>query len=234
MTATRWETILEAEGRAMRAYVSLPPSGRGPALVLGAEIFGINLHIREVADQWAAEGFVVVAPDLFWRLEPGVELGYDGEDLEHARTLYRALDLDQAVRDAAATLDHAGRMPECAGPVGFLGFCFGGKLSFRVAAAADPAFSIGYYGVGLETMLDEVGDVRCPYMMNYGGADKSTPPEAVEAVRRAMQGRDDAVINVWEGAGHGFNNWRKANAFHGPASQRAFARSLAFAKAALA
>ncbi|MGJ3263287.1 MAG: dienelactone hydrolase family protein [Salinarimonas sp.] len=233
MTSSRYDTILEADGRAMRAYVSLPPGGRGPALVLGAEIFGINLHIREVADQWAAEGFVVVAPDLFWRLEPGVELGYDGEDLERARTLYKALDLEQAVRDVASTLDYAGTLPECTGKVGYVGFCFGGKLSFLVAAAAEPAFSVGYYGVGLETMLDKIGDVHCPYMMHYGGADKSTPPEAVEAVRSALAGRSDAVVHVYEGAGHGFNNWRKAPAFHGAASQRAFARSLSFAKAAL-
>lgn len=225
--------IEAADGGTFKAYLATPESGAGPAIVLCQEIFGVNLHIREVADQWAAEGFTVLAPDLFWRLEPGLDIGYEGADLEHARALYKRLDLDLAVSDTLATMARAKTLPGHTGKVGLVGFCFGGKLIYLVAAAGKPDCAIGYYGVGIEKMLDKLDDIGCPLMLHFGGADGSTPPEAVDAIARALGARDDASVFVYPGAAHGFNNWRKKT-FDGPGSQRAFAHSLTLARRALA
>jgi carboxymethylenebutenolidase len=195
------------------------PIGR---IVLLQEIFGTNQHIRELADQWADEGFHVIVPDLFWRIEPGVQLGYDGEDLERARAIYAKLDWNLAADDVMTCADHV----RAAGgaPVFLLGFCFGGKLATICATRAGLDAAVGYYGVGIEK-LSIAGDVACPIMLHFGADDKGTPPEAIAELRRQLP--EGAKVFSYEGAGHGFNNWRKS-AYDAPSAQRAFARSLTF------
>jgi carboxymethylenebutenolidase len=146
------------------AYVALPPGGHGPAVVIGQEIFGVNANIRAVADRYAEEGYVAIAPDLFWRLEAGVELGYAGVDREKAFALFGRFDVDKGIADIVATLDAARRMPEvdAAAGAGFVGFCLGGRLAYLTAARSDIACAVGYYGVGIEHLLDEAASIRWP------------------------------------------------------------------------
>ncbi|WP_112320995.1 dienelactone hydrolase family protein [Oceanibium sediminis] len=217
--------IPAADG-ALPALRGRPPGGStGRAIVLLQEIFGLNLHIREVVAQWALLGFDVIAPDLFWRIEPGLELGYDGADLARARDVYAKLDWAAAEDDVQRTAEWL--RADGARTVAVLGYCFGGKLAVRVAARGIVDRAVGYYGVGIEK-LGIAGQVTCPTLLHFGAEDPGTPPEAIATLRRQMP--EGTTIHVYENAGHGFNNWYKPS-HNAPAGQLAFARSAAFLSA---
>ena len=229
---TRW-TSLPAEDGSLDAFVALPPAGRGPGLLLLQEIFGVNAHIRAVAEQYAQSGFVVIAPDLFRRQATQVELGYVGEDRERALTLMRGLSREQAVADMAVALAALRAMPECTGRIGALGYCMGGRLAFAAAALCGVDAAVCYYGGGIAAQPDLValaGRITVPVQFHHAGHDPSIPPEAVAAVRAAMT-RAPAVAQAefhdYPQAQHGFNCW--ARAAHDPASAvLAQGRSLVF------
>lgn len=208
---------------AFSCYHIAPDGGelRG-GLVLLQEIFGTNLHIRQLADQWATAGFEVLVPDLFWRSDPGVELGYEGADLDRAREMYSELDWDKAVDDVKICAERL--RGKYLGRVMVVGYCFGGKLATICATQGWVDRAIGYYGVGIEK-LGIAHDVKCPIMLHFGERDAGTPPAAI--AKLVSQLPDTAQVFSYEGAGHGFNNWNKS-AHDAPAAQRAFARSLAF------
>src|SRR5215210_7084515 len=154
-------TITSSDGGEFAAYLAQPAGGPGPGLVLLQEIFGVNQVMRDIADWYAARGFVVVCPDLFWRQAPGVELTDQTDaDWQRAFALYQGLDEAQAVADAAAALTALRVHPACNGKVGAVGFCLGGKLAYLLAVRADPDCAVGYYGVGLENALAEAKSLR--------------------------------------------------------------------------
>ena len=230
-------TITAKDGGQFNAHVSLPAAGHGPAIILCQEIFGVNHHIREVADFWAEEGYTVIAPDLFWRLEPGIELGYGEDDFQKAYGYYQRFDVDQAIDDIAATVAHARTMDEVGGlngakQVGVLGFCLGGKLAFLAAARAGVDAAVGYYGVGLETLTGEADAITCPITLHFGEKDKFSPPAVIEAVTRALAGKPKAKIFVYPGADHAFNNHERPE-FDKAASLVAHSRSLECFKAVM-
>src|SRR6185295_9473367 len=127
-------------------YLALPASGKGPGVLLLQEIFGVNREIRETADLYAEEGYVVLAPDVFWRLEPGLQLGYSPEEIQKGRDLKGRTDLDVASRDMSAAVAALRAMPEVAGKVGAIGFCFGGLLAYLAAARCGVDAAVSYYG----------------------------------------------------------------------------------------
>ncbi|MEO9612750.1 MAG: dienelactone hydrolase family protein [Nitratireductor sp.] len=216
------DIAIEAPHGSFRSYLTWPEDEVSAGIVLLQEIFGTNLHIRELADQWADAGFAVIVPDLFWRSAPGVQLGYDGADLDRARAMLAAFDLEAAIDDTLACADHL--RAHGARRVFTIGYCLGGKLA--VAAATRPGLdgAVGYYGVGIEK-LGIAGNVKCPVMLHFGAEDPATPPEATAALGRQLPA--GAELFCYEGAGHGFNNWRRPS-HDAPAAQRAFARSLTF------
>lgn len=229
---TRW-TSLPAEDDLLDAFVALPPAGRGPGLLLLQEIFGVNAHIRAVAEQYAQSGFVVIAPDLFRRQATRVELGYVGEDRERALTLMRGLGREQAVADMAVALAALRAMPECTGRIGALGYCMGGRLAFAAAALCGVDAAVCYYGGGIAAQPDLValaGRITVPVQFHHAGHDPSIPPDAVAAVRTAMATAPAAAqteFHDYPQAQHGFNCW--ARAAHDPASAvLAQGRSLVF------
>src|SRR6516164_6240840 len=116
------------DGGTFQAFLSLPPSGSGPGLLVLQEIFGVNAHIRAVTDRWAAEGYVALAPDIFWRVEPGVELPYTPDGVAKGRALRQKLAVDLTLKDIATTLDNLRSRPERKGNVAVVGYCFGGLL----------------------------------------------------------------------------------------------------------
>src|SRR6202167_4846723 len=126
--------IAAADGGTFKGYLAVPASGSGPGILLLQEIFGVNASMREVAEHYAEEGYVVLVPDLFWRMEPGVELGYTEADFGRAMGYYQRFDANQSIKDAADALKVLRARPECVGKVGALGFCLGGKLAYLVAA----------------------------------------------------------------------------------------------------
>jgi carboxymethylenebutenolidase len=199
-------SVTAADGGVFKAYLALPEGGRRPALVLLQEIFGVNRHLRELANRYAEEGYVTIAPDLFWRIQPGVELGYSEAEIKTAFDFYGRFDPDQAIKDVADTVRALRAMPECNGKVGAIGFCLGGMLAYLTAARCNIEAAVSYYGVGIEKRLNETGAVRCPMVLHFGELDRFVPATARDAVAAAFKERDDVEVYVYPGADHAFNN----------------------------
>ena len=223
---TQWIDI--ASGFA--GYLALPPAGSGPGLVLWQEIFGVNAHIRAVAEQWALDGFVVLAPDVFWRQAPRVELGYAGDDMQRALGLMKSYATPDALADIDASVTALRSRAEVGRrKVGSFGFCMGGRLAYQTAATTDVDAAVAYYGGGIHAQLERAADIRCPMQFHYAGHDDNIPLEAVERVRSAVQGVTDggAEVHVYADAHHGFNCWARGS-YHAPSAALAHGRSLAF------
>lgn len=201
------------------------PDGGGPGLVLIQEIFGVGPYIRAVAERLADAGYVVGAPDVFWRFAPGYVADHDQAGLQDAMGQVANLDPQRAVADCAAAVHHLGGV--ASGPVGVIGFCLGGTLAFGVAVADDPAVCISYYGSGVPDMIDRLSDVSCPTLLHFGSTDAYIPGEGVERVAAAIADRDDVVLNV-ELAGHAFDNHESEMFYDEPAAKAAWAKTVAF------
>ncbi|HEV3114590.1 MAG TPA: dienelactone hydrolase family protein [Candidatus Binataceae bacterium] len=226
-TSDGWNDGEDYRGRrgVFEGYLALPGAGSGPGLILAQEIFGINRHMREVADLYAEEGYVVLAPDLFWRLAAGVELGYEAVDLETAFSFHERFGIDQGVHDINDAIRALRARPECNGRVAVLGFGLGGRLAYLAAARLKIDAAVSYYGMELEQHLEEARSVHCPIVFHFGEQDGYTPPAVSAAVRKAFAGRQDAEIYVYPGADHGFNNPARGN-FNKSAATLAHSRTI--------
>lgn len=213
-------------------YLALPPAGRGPGLLLFQEIFGVNGHIRAVAEQYALDGFVVLAPDVFWRSAPRIELGYSEADIAQGRALMQACKPEDLLGDIGASLAALRARPEAAGAkVGAIGYCMGGRLAYLAASATDIDAAAPFYGGGIQTQLERAATIRCPMQFHYAEQDHAIPLDAVEQVRAAMQGKP-AEFHVYAGAQHGFNCWERGS-YHAPSAALAHGRALQFLAGAL-
>jgi carboxymethylenebutenolidase len=228
---SQWIDVAATSGGKYGAYLSLPPAGNGPGLVLFQEIFGVNRHIRAVADQYALDGFVVLAPDLFWRDAPRVELGYEGADRERALVLMKGADPKLLAEDIKTTVAALRARPELAGKVGAVGYCMGGRLAYIAAATAGVDAASSFYGGGIQDQLERAASIMCPMQFHYGAKDTAIPMEAVEKVRAAFAGRK-AEFWIYPDAGHGFNCWDRS-AYHAPSAALSHGRALAFLAPAL-
>ena len=220
---TQWIEIAAGFG----GHLALPPAGSGPGLLLFQEIFGVNAHIRTVAAQYALDGFVVLAPDVFWRQAPRVELGYVGDDRARGMALAQALQPAELLADIGTSVAALRARPEVGGrKVGTLGYCLGGRLAWLAAATTDVDAAVPFYGGGIHTMLDRAAAVRCPLQFHYAEHDDHIPLDAVERVRQAVAGQG-AEVHVYPGAMHGFNCWARAS-YHAPSAALAHGRATAF------
>src|SRR6185503_15427828 len=197
-------TIKSFDGGEFDAYVALPASGYGPGIVVLQEIFGVNDYVRDVADWYAAHGFVALAPDLFWRIQPGVQLTDKADDWNKALAFYQALDEAKAVEDSAATLEFLRRHPACSGRAGAVGFCLGGNLAYLLSVRFKPDCAVGYYGVSIEKSLDEAENLSSPLMLHIAGDDKFCPPEAQAQIHAALDGNPLVTIYDYLGLDHAF------------------------------
>jgi carboxymethylenebutenolidase len=204
-----WISIRNHQGEQFDAYLSLPPTGKGPGLLLIQEIFGVNEHIRAVADQYASDGYTVVAPDIFWRSERKLDLQYDETSFNKGLGLLGTLDIAQAALDMRVAVDTLRRHKACTGHVGALGFCMGGLLSYVAAAEAGVDTAVCYYGGGIHLHLDKMKQIKCPVLFHFAEQDGFIPETAVRAVRKAAAGRDNVRLVVHPGVDHGFNCWRR-------------------------
>src|SRR6185369_6192504 len=143
-------TIKSFDDGEFDAYLALPAGGYGPGIVVLQEIFGVNKFLRDVADWYAAHGFVALCPDLFWRQERGVELTDKGDDWNKGIALYEGLDKAKAVEDSATALEFLRRHTACSGRAGAVGFCLGGNLAYLLSVRYKPDCAVGYYGVSIE------------------------------------------------------------------------------------
>jgi carboxymethylenebutenolidase len=214
-------------------YLAVPRSGSGPGLVIAQEIFGVNHTMREVADYYAEEGYVALVPDLFWRQQPDVELGYSEADWQRAFGFYQGFDEAKGMQDMQSAIDALRALPEVGGAkVGVLGFCLGGKLAYLAACRTDADVSVGYYGVGIEAALDEADQIKRPLTLHIAERDKFCPPEARERIVQALQGRPGVALHVYPGADHAFAR-AGGEHFHKPSALMAHERSIAALKAAI-
>ena len=222
--------IQAKDGGSFKGYLALPPSGSGPGLVILQEIFGVNEAIRATADYFAEEGYVVLAPDMFWRMDPMVELGYSQEDFGRAFEYFGKFDFAKAIEDMTATVDHLKGMDAVTGKhgkqVAALGYCLGGKLAYLAAAHSGVDAAIGYYGVRIDQDLDLKDKIKCPLLLHFGGADEHVPQEGVEKIQAAFADRDDVMVNVYEGAPHAFAN-RFRETYNKSAASMAHSRTIA-------
>jgi carboxymethylenebutenolidase len=214
---TRSETIAMPDGGEMGAYVVLPESGSGPGVLVLMEIFGVGPYIRRAAERLAELGYVAMAPDLYRRIEPGLELPHDEEGLGRAMETVQRLDGAGAVEDAAVALAALRELPEVSGPAGAVGFCLGGRLAFGLGAAADPDAIVCYYGSGIADSLDAAGAIECPALFHFGGEDQFIPRSDAEKVAAVVDTRPDWELAIQEDGGHAFDN-HEAPLFHRPAA----------------
>jgi carboxymethylenebutenolidase len=228
MITTQWITIPNGAGSQTDAYLALPAGAKqhktGPGLLLFQEIFGVNRHIRAVADQYAAAGYVVLAPDLFWAQEKRVELGYVSADRERALALMNGCNQDALIADIKAYATALTARAELTHPrYGAIGYCMGGRMAYFAAAHAHAAAASCYYGGGIQNNLNIAPQVGCPIQFHYGEKDSGIPAAAVDAVRAAILA---AQIHTYA-ADHGFNCWDRAM-YDAAAARAAFARSVGF------
>jgi carboxymethylenebutenolidase len=222
---TRDEQVAIPDEGSMTMTVWTPESGTGPGMLLIQEIFGVGPYIRAVGERLADAGYVVGAPDLFWRFAPGFQAGHDEAGLAESMQQVGNLDPAKAVGDCIAALEHLGELSGVAARPGVIGFCLGGTLAFGVAAADDPSVCVSYYGSGVPGMLDRLPDVSCPTLFHFGNADAYIPNEGVEALAAALP--SGMVLNV-EAAGHAFDNHESEMFFDEGAAKAAWAKTMAF------
>ncbi len=211
-------TLSSTDGHDMNAYSAPARSERKGAVVIVQEIFGVNGHIRDVCDRYASEGYDAIAPALFDRIRPGVELGYDQNGIEEGRRLAAAAGWDDPVRDIAA----AAQAVDSRGEAGVIGFCWGASWTWLAACRADLGCAICYYGRHIVEFLEEAP--RCPVLLQFGAEDASIPLENVDRIRAAYP---DMAIQVYEGAGHGFNCDRRSD-YRQDIAELAFERTRMF------
>ena len=214
-------TLKAADGQVLGAYVAKPAAEPLGGLVVVQEIFGVNEHIRSVADGYARDGFLAVAPALFDRIERDVDLGYEGADVQKAMTFIPRLDMDKAVIDLGAALDFA--TSTSAKKAGVIGYCLGGTLAWLAAARLHPDAAVGYYGGRIGNYARE--KPTCPVMLHFGQKDTHIPAEEVEKVHAAHP----EVEIYWYDAGHAFNATPRVS-YNPEAARVARERSLAFLK----
>ncbi|WP_442782188.1 dienelactone hydrolase family protein [Collimonas fungivorans] len=223
---TQWIDV-KADDGTFGAYLAIPHTGKGPGIVLLQEIFGVNEHIRSVAEQYAADGYVVLVPDLFWRSGAHIELIYDEAGWKRAVELMQATDFAKAQSDIALTVAALKARPELDGKLAVIGYCFGGMLAYNTAANGLVDAAIAYYGGGIQNQLQRAGDINVPLLMHFGGADSHIPMAAVQSIAERFEDNDEVEVHIYPGAEHGFNCSHRAS-YNQRAAAEAHGNSLTF------
>jgi carboxymethylenebutenolidase len=215
------------DGGEMAMHVWTPTSGSGPAILLIQEIFGVGPYIKAVAARLADAGYVVGAPDVFWRFAPGWESAHDQDGLTASLEQVGKLDPPTAIGDCLSAMATLEALDDATGTPATMGFCLGGTLAWGAAIAGRPSACVSYYGSGVPAMLDGIDGVTCPTMFHFGNDDAFIPNEGVEAVNQAIDGRPGFVLNI-ENAGHAFDNHESEMFWNESAAQTAWAKTMAF------
>lgn len=219
---------IKGEDGDFAAYVARPGKPKAPAVVVIQEIFGVNQVMRDICDDLAAEGFVAVCPDLFWRIEPGIDITDQSEaEWKRAFELFNAFEVGPGVRDIASTIETVRGWAEVNGKVGTVGFCLGGLLAFVTACRSDPDASVSYYGVGVEQRLPEADKLAQPLLMHIAEEDQFVPKEAQKLILSALKNHPQIEIHTYPGRDHAFAR-KGGEHYHEADAKLANGRTLAF------
>ena len=220
-------TIKSKDGT-FQAYIARPAVLPAPAVVVLQELFGVNADIRKTCDELAEQGFIAVAPDLFWRQEPGVDLGVTTDaDWQHGLRLYQAYDRDKGVQDIKDTVSLAAKLPDCTGKVAVLGYCMGALMSFLTAVRSHVDAAVAYHGADTEKYLDEVGGLSAPLLMHLGEEDEFISKPAQAQIKAALAGKPNATVYGYPGQCHAFTRHNGAH-YNTEAAALAHKRTYAF------
>jgi carboxymethylenebutenolidase len=223
-------SIRTSDGGTMSAYVARPSRSPAPAVVVIQEIFGVNKVMRDITDGLAGQGYLAICPDLFWRIEPGVDITDQSEaEWKKAFELYNTFDVDKGIEDIAATIAHIRGDATCNGKVGAVGFCLGGLLAYLTATRTDVDASVAYYGVGIENRLDEASKIARPLMLHIAEEDQFVPKPAQAQIVGALKSHPQITIHSYPGRDHAFARMGGEH-YHETDARTAGERSLAFFK----
>lgn len=192
-----------------KAYIARPAILPAPAIVVVQEIFGVNADLRDTCDELAKQGYFALCPDLFWRMEPGVDLSDQTEaEWKKGFALYTAFDYPSGVSDIAATLQVARTLAGASGKVGLMGYCLGGLMTFLTTARRGADASVVFYGGNTEKHLDEARNIKNPLMMHLGEEDEYISKAAQTAIIAALAGNTFCQVLTYPGCSHAFARHR--------------------------
>jgi len=215
---------VKGQAGAFGAFIVRPKTLPAPAVVVLQELFGVNADIRKHCDNLGEQGFIAVAPDLFWRQEPGIDLGVTSEaDWQHGLRLYQAYDRDAGVRDVKDTIDTVSMLPGCTGRVAVLGYCLGALMTFLTAVRYGLDAAVAYHGGDTEKYLDEVVGLRAPLLMHLAAEDEFMSKTAQAEIKTALASNPYATVYSYPGQRHAFT---RLNGAHYNAAAAALANGL--------
>jgi carboxymethylenebutenolidase len=227
MLAAHLELKTYVPDGAFGAFIARPvQAAPAPVVIVLQEIFGVNADLRETCRELASAGFIAVAPDLFWRDAPGLDLNAWSE-AEWARglALYQAYDVDRGVRDIAAVVDMARAIPGATGKVGVMGFCLGGLMTYLTAARVRIDAAAAFYGGGIDQHLEEADAIKAPFILHLGDQDEFIPAPAQAAIQSRLKGRVETSVYLYPGCSHAFARHTGAH-YDADAARLAFGRTL--------
>jgi carboxymethylenebutenolidase len=215
--AKKMENRLTVKGQdgEFAAYITRPTALPAPAVVVLQELFGVNADIRKTCDELAEQGFLAVAPDLFWRQEPGVDLSVTSEpDWQHGLRLYQAYDRDAGAKDVEDTVNIVAKLPDCTGKVAVLGYCLGALMTFLTAVRYRVDAAVAYHGGDTEKYLGEVDGLHAPLLMHLAEEDEFISKPAQAEIKAALARKPNATVYSYPGQNHAFarHNGRHYNA----------------------
>jgi carboxymethylenebutenolidase len=233
MGAMSSSITVKTEAGEFAAYVAYPEAEKAPVVVVLHEVFGVNEDIRLTCQALAAEGFIAIAPDLFWRQEPGVDLSVTSEaDWKRGLALYMAYDRDKGVSDVVATVAAARELPRSTGRVAVMGYCLGGLMTFLTAARSSVDAAVAFHGGDTEKYLGEAASVSAPFLMHLAGADEFISQEAQAQIKQAFAGKPNVTIYTYDGCHHAFSRHGGAH-YDAAAAKKANDRTWTFLRGAL-
>ena len=192
------------ENGSFQAYFS-STNGKSPGLVLIQEIFGVNKVMRDLADWYSSLGYHVLCPDIFWRIEPGVDITDQTKDeWNKAFDLFGKFDVDHGIKDLISSLNHLRSLDNCNGKVGTVGYCLGGKLSYLMSCRSNADCNVSYYGVGLEDLLNESENIKTPYLSHIAEKDKFVPKAAQQKILSNLSTNNFCDLYIYPGQEHAF------------------------------
>ena len=225
-------TIAAPDGGSFKAYLAMPARTPAAGLVLIQEIFGVNQVMRELADGYAKQGYIVACPDLFWRIEPGVQITDKSQaEWDKAFELMNKFlpDFAKGVGDIQATITHVRGMKECTGKVGTVGYCLGGSLAYATSFFTDSDASVGYYPVQIDDYLGQVPNIKKPLMLHIAEKDGFCPPESQKKIKDALATNKLCTSHSYPAVDHAFARAGGAN-YNEAAAKQANERTAAFFK----